>query len=342
MGRTKSRRRTIGRRAGIGAVVGATAAVTIVLAGGAWPGAVLAGLLIAAATAGALGVRAQLARQHTQVERLRKQVTQLSADLEAASAPDPQGAAALATLQRLDHLLDEGIATGAQVAAFERRLHTLDRRSTAQVEAYLQLRDLAPPRGPLPATRGWAASPDYLLELVGVIVARKPRLVVDLGSGLSTVWAALALDHHGIDGRIVAVDSAPEYAERTRALLARHEVSHLAEVRVAPITDVTVGDETFPWYDPAALADLHDVGVVSVDGPPSAAHPMARYPALPLLLPRLTTDAVLLLDDAARDQEKAVVARWHGEHPELTVDTIDLEKGAVRIERGPGQASLLS
>ena len=52
-----------------------------------------------------------------------------------------------------------------------------------------------------------------------------------------------------------------------------------------------------------------------IDGPPQAAGTQARYPAGPLLFPRLAPGAAVYLDDAARSDEQAILRRWRSEFP---------------------------
>jgi predicted O-methyltransferase YrrM len=204
-------------------------------------------------------------------------------------------------------------------------------KDVAQVEAVIQLVDLLKPASMLPRTRGWAASPDVLALLMEEVRQRRPRTIVDLGSGASTLVMALTCERFGIDARIVSIDHEPAFAAKTQETLAEFGVTSFVEVRLAPITDVRVDDQMVPWYDVAAFDDLHDVDLVFVDGPPGALAPMSRHPALPVLLPRLSAQALLVVDDADRDDERTMIERW-----KLTagVETEhrDLEKGAVLVK----------
>ena len=58
-----------------------------------------------------------------------------------------------------------------------------------QLEALQNLNAVLPANDVLPATRGWAASPDLLAVLVDLVVAERPSLVVECGSGASTLLA---------------------------------------------------------------------------------------------------------------------------------------------------------
>jgi hypothetical protein len=201
-----------------------------------------------------------------------------------------------------------------------------------QLEALQNLHKILDVRGPLPPSRGWAISPDLLLVYVGQILARRPSLVVECGSGLSTLWAAYALERCGTEGRVVALEHDVHYAQQTRDLLSRHGLADRAEVRHAAIGQVDVGGEPRPWYDLTAVKDLDGVDVLLVDGPIGTLAPLARYPALPLLRERLSAGAVVLLDDALREDEQAIVERWVSEWPELHLQELPHEKGSLQID----------
>ncbi len=70
-----------------------------------------------------------------------------------------------------------------------------------------------------------------------------------------------------------------------------------------------------------------------VDGPPQHVHQLARYPALPMLYERLSTDAVVFLDDAARKNEQAIIRRWKQEFQDFEVSEIRTEKGVAALRR---------
>src|SRR5690606_39234633 len=162
------------------------------------------------------------------------------------------------------------------------------------------------PVAPMPSSGHWALNPTELLELWSVIERTRPRLVLELGSGTSSVWIGYAL--RPWHGRLVSVEHEPEYARYSRAQLERHGLSGTAEVRDAPLRPVTVDGEVYSWYDPAAVSDLDRIDLLVVDGPPGPTGPRARYPALPLLADRLSEAATVLLDDVDRADEQAIGA----------------------------------
>lgn len=204
-----------------------------------------------------------------------------------------------------------------------------------QVEANFQLRDITEVSGPTPALRGWAASPDVIVFLTRELRRTRPSVVVECGSGASTVWMAMAARTAGIETRIVALEHEAVYAAETRRLLVECGVDHLAEVRDAPLVPLSIPDYDGPWYDRAALEDLHDIGLMFVDGPPGITHPMARFPALPLMREQLSPTATVVLDDLIRDEEQSIAELWTDLYPEFSVERIQFEKGAAAFRLGP-------
>ncbi|MBC8099940.1 MAG: class I SAM-dependent methyltransferase, partial [Armatimonadetes bacterium] len=62
-------------------------------------------------------------------------------------------------------------------------------------------------------------------------------------------------------------------------------------------------------------------------------HAMARYPALPILFECLRVGALIVVDDADREDEQRMVARWLREYPLRVVDRPETEKGTVVLEK---------
>jgi predicted O-methyltransferase YrrM len=202
-----------------------------------------------------------------------------------------------------------------------------------QLEATVSLGTTLSLRAPLPPLGGYPISADFGLAVIDAIDETDAKLVLELGSGASSVIAAYALERHG-HGRLCSLEHLADYATDTRARLARHGFdAERAEVRDAPLRDVTVGDDVYPWYDPHTVDDLVDIDVLVVDGPPGPSHPLARYPALPLLHDRVRSGGVVLLDDGDRPEEREIVHRWQAQLPDWSVDELDLEKGGFRLRK---------
>lgn len=192
--------------------------------------------------------------------------------------------------------------------------------------------------GPIPAMRGWAASPDFLLAIAEEVQGLQPRTVVECSSGTSTVVIARCLAMNGI-GHLYSLEHDSSYAEQTRHQLRKYGLEQWATVVDAPLEQVR--DFDTPWYSLAKLPEaVRDVGVVVIDGPPDAIGPLARYPALACLRDRLSDTCSILLDDTDRENERKALERWRQEFPEFSQQHLVCEKGAVLLRRGASIASL--
>jgi predicted O-methyltransferase YrrM len=208
-----------------------------------------------------------------------------------------------------------------------------------QVEAMIDLRALISPRAPLPALRGWALSPDALRLIMQELFVRRPQLIVECGSGSSSIWLGYAVQQLGT-GQVVALEHDERFLNLSRDLVRAHALDDVVEIRYAPLVPWDGGTGPQPWYDTEAIEDLEKIGLLLVDGPPGTLHDAARYPAAPLLLQRCTDHALIVLDDVVRAKENAVSDRWLEEYPELERTVHSAEKGLHVFERAakPGTA----
>lgn len=203
-----------------------------------------------------------------------------------------------------------------------------------QIQAMLALERTLGLSRPLPPMRGWAGSPDFLLHVHHALRDRHPRVVLECGSGVSTIVGARTLQMIG-SGHVYSLEHEPEYARKTRSLIAEHGLKDWATVLDAPLVE---REGHTPWYDVSALDGLTDpIDVVVIDGPPAAVARRSRAPALALLKPRLAKSFLLILDDADRPDEQEIVRQWMNSEPRLVLDRLPAEKGCVtlRAEASP-------
>lgn len=289
-------------------VVGAALALAAALSGASWVLVVL--LLLQVVTLAALAVtRNQIGRARLQTsQQLAETVRPLATSVETMRSQH-EGA-----LRDLVARADESRERDRRVDALDETFHQDVRQSFLQVStdswSYLNLVRLVEVGGEFPAAGGWAATPQTLLAMVGAVQSREGEvLVVECGSGTSTIWLAAAMRQRG-SGRVVAVEHEAEFAEATREHLRRNHLEDWAEVRYAPLAPVTIGEATYDWYDVACFEDLRSIDLLFVDGPPWRTGENARYPAVPVLGERLAEGAMVVLDDVGRDQERVIARRW--------------------------------
>lgn len=200
-----------------------------------------------------------------------------------------------------------------------------------QIQALLQLVNRYDARAPLPPTGGWAMEPSTILHLVRMVEQTRPGLIVECGSGASSVWLAYAAEAYG--GRLVSLEHDERFAEQTRQLLHEHGLTANTDVRSAPLTELKLGQETFQWYDTAAVGELDGIGLLLVDGPPRASGPRARYPAVPVLGPKLSVGARVVIDDVDRAEEQEAAEAWLAEFPGLEREGSSADRSATLIYR---------
>jgi predicted O-methyltransferase YrrM len=295
----------LGAAIGVAAVQGQTALTTA-----------LVGLLVAVVFATAM----QLRRRVGELEAMTRLLVQEVRSLTSAQAR-------LTNRVEFAQRRIVGAVENERLAAADRHQKSLAvirntrERQTSEVEALLQLYQGFQPRAPMPPSGHWALSATGLLELMFLLNTKRPKVVLEFGSGTSSVWMAYALERIG--GRLVSVDHDRGYAGRTRRLLSAHGLASVAEVRDAPLCSLTIDGEGFRWYDVAAFEDVGDIDFLMVDGPPGSLGHDARYPALRVLEQRLSPSATIVLDDADRSDEQDIIKRWLD-----TVEGLELDNKA--------------
>ncbi len=179
---------------------------------------------------------------------------------------------------------------------------------------------------PLPRTRATAASPDFLHLLASEIFRCQPQLIVEVGSGTSTLIAAYCLKKMG-RGKILSLDHLEQYANITRQTIHSHDLENFAEVHFAPLRSYETEGDKSCWYDREVLDGVEGIDMLIVDGPPQDVAERARYPAVPLLREKLHRDTVVLVDDGDREDESRIVSLWKEKYG-LDFSRHATEKGA--------------
>jgi predicted O-methyltransferase YrrM len=187
---------------------------------------------------------------------------------------------------------------------------------------------------PLPFGGSFPMSPDALGELARLAAERKPDLIVELGSGLSSLVLGLTVRRLGT-GRVVSFDHSPEWADQTRARLSTLGLTDVVTVVDAPLIDIEVDGTRRRWYDLAGALPDEPIDMLVVDGPPVAGPDDwgARWPALPVLDSRLSARAVVYLDDASRAGEREAVRRWVRDVKGWTARRVPTQRGGAILER---------
>jgi len=185
--------------------------------------------------------------------------------------------------------------------------------------------------GPSPPGLGtWAIEADFG-QLIVHELAAKPEVVVECGSGITTLIIASYLRTNGA-GRLYSLEHDPWYASQTARRLEAAGLSSWVEVIVAPLVDQHIGPIASTWYDQDVIGERlpSHVELLVVDGPPST-NDWARWPAVEVLHSRLAVGAVVLLDDGRQRREQRIAFRWQSDHPDLQLFWHDTVKGSWKL-----------
>ena len=69
-----------------------------------------------------------------------------------------------------------------------------------------------------------------------------------------------------------------------------------------------------------------------IDGPPGFIQRHSRYPALPVLIEKMATNSTVFLDDAARLQERELVAFWLEKYALFKHRFVETERGCSILD----------
>lgn len=215
----------------------------------------------------------------------------------------------------------------------KRRLSLMD-NGIAETQGLVQLSGLDQPF-PMPFGGSWALTPDAAVVLAREVVVRKPGVVVELGSGASTVMVGRLLKQLG-QGRLISLDHDPEWASQTRRYIIASGLQDIVEVIDAPLTRQQFDGKDFDWYRiPEQLRDIQQIDMITVDGPPQVTDTsiLSRYPALPAFAAKLSPQAIIYVDDAGRETERNMINAWLQAYPGWASRMIDTIPGTCILER---------
>lgn len=205
-----------------------------------------------------------------------------------------------------------------------------------QLESLSWLQRRLLPKTQLPPLRKWASSPDILLLLHTHIMETKPKVVVEFGSGASTLVIADALSQNG-EGKLFSIEHSDHYGAETRFQLEQNCLQYWVELRIGALEiwdaeHLNAKDASKPslWYPKSLLQDIENIDLIWVDGPPGSTCLYSRYPALPALSTQLSEHAEVWMDDTIRQEERDICKNW-AQNYNFNVQYYQLEKGLGRL-----------
>ena len=181
----------------------------------------------------------------------------------------------------------------------------------------------------LPYDKNWSAAADFLKLIINHCLDTHPSSIVECSSGLTSLVLARCcqLNHHG---HIQSLENEKEFAQKTQQQLTDFGLEQYVTVIDAPLETQNVNGHEFKWYGINSLPRL-SIDMLVIDGPPGFLQKYSRLPALPLLYEQLADNSVIFLDDAARDDEKAIVDMWLQAYPNIEHEYVATERGCSKL-----------
>ena len=148
---------------------------------------------------------------------------------------------------------------------------------------------------------GWSAPEEYLISCIRTaLTCNGPTL--ECGAGLTTILVGVIAQKR--NNAMWSLEHLQEWGERVEKYLKRYRID---SVRVSIGALKNYAD--YSWYDPPLDLMPDHFALIICDGPPGGTRG-GRYGLAPILREKLKPGCVILLDDAAREQETKIAARW--------------------------------
>lgn len=179
----------------------------------------------------------------------------------------------------------------------------------------------------------WSLGGNTLNFLEKQIQFTKPKVILEFGSGISTVCLTRYMQElHGHSDRVYvfSVEQDAVFAQTTKELLESLDLDKYCQIIHAPICEQRVkGIQTICYnLEDSSLKEMladRSLEMVVIDGPSGAG---SRFGTLPLIKPFLSPKTWFFLDDALRDRELYIAQLWERLFPEIQV------YGILLIEKG--------
>ena len=195
----------------------------------------------------------------------------------------------------------------------------------------MQLTNLIRLRRPLPQLNNWTSTEELLETVILLLKKNKPNLVVEAGSGVSSLVIGYVLKANK-RGKIYSLEHNKSFYEQTKKLIREHRLAHYCKVLYTPLRPYQIDNQGWLYYDLSCLS-LKNIDLLFIDGPPGNTQSLARYPAMPLLIEKLNSHATVILDDYNRQDEQQIIKEWLAEFSEFKLKALAHPRGTAILTR---------
>ena len=179
-------------------------------------------------------------------------------------------------------------------------------------------------------------APTRLQYIVSELEARRPRRVLEVGSGSSTPVIAALAKLYGFE--FYSLENFAGSAEYVEGLLQRMDLERYVRLIVCGFRRRYYPDgRAYWWYDLDVASFGGSIDMVLIDGPMGTL--VGRNGTVPEVRAYLSPDCLILLDDAIRSHEKNCVSEWQSYFGGLICATSPTAPEMARLHFAPTLAA---
>ncbi len=199
--------------------------------------------------------------------------------------------------------------------AIDKRMNIL----TDEIELYIALQNSIIHNMPPIHFYNWTIKADFALLLSEKLKENRYDLIVEFGSGMSTILLGTLLKNKKYKTKLISFEHNKMYYDETLKKIRIYKLSKYIDLVYTPLTEYVYEKNKFLYYN--CNRKLNEIKhnfsnniksiMVIVDGPPGSTGNIARFPALTHILNIFSDKSIdIFLDDYKREQEKLVVEEW--------------------------------
>ncbi|AFL81690.1 putative O-methyltransferase [Aequorivita sublithincola DSM 14238] len=184
---------------------------------------------------------------------------------------------------------------------------------------------------------GGALRPFGMAYVLNEIIINQRRLILEFGSGLSTILMARLIKKNNLQTQIFTFEHNKKWASIIETYLERENLSRIVQVINTDLKKVDTSLGAVKWYDPSVFEKTlanYKFDLVLIDGPPANLKELeySRLPGLTNIENNLAPDFCIILDDINRKGEQEVAKNYHALNQELTFTTVSQTIGVFRTK----------
>lgn len=155
-----------------------------------------------------------------------------------------------------------------------------------------------------------------LAIVINDIIINNRKIIVEFGSGISTIVLANLFKINKVGEKIISVEHDLDWFNFMKKYIIDNDLSNYVDLVYAELEEIDFSINGCKWYSfetlKTKLSNYGKIDCVLVDGPPAweKGKEYSRFPALPFLKNYMNDNSSIFLDDTNRNAEKEIANIW--------------------------------